>query len=522
VKPEEEESDCNKKRTRGTIMKKSTTIAVVVFSVLLVAVILDQGGMSERGITRISFTTIDSAKINRVKISGNNPVELTKKDGVWFLSDNHQADPNAIDRLIEAIPKINSSDLVTSDSSRYSDLEVDDEKGSRLIAYAGSTPLAEFVVGKAASGGTHIRVDDEVYKVKKVYPNIFSKEAASWYKLKLFEAEFDKISRVDVKLADNAPYSIAKKEDKWSLVDQSVLPEGFRFDHNSARSLVSNLINLRAQKIVLEDVSQEKTGLGKGHDAFVFVDQAGKSHELLLGKVSENKDDNEAVYAQIAGSKDVFLLRKYSVKNLRKKATDLRDMKMIDLDPDKVKQLTIINEGKKLILAKQGAEWKIEKSDEKIPDDFEFDSNMVMQRLRSIANAKGQELADKKSPAAKTGLSRPSSSLAATLEDGSQVTMAFGNSTKIDTRELIYATGNIDQETYLVNKSTKSGLTRGLDSFKKREAPPMGGGGMPNIDPQTLANMPPEIRAQIQKQMQQQMQQQQMMKAMQAQRKKSQ
>ena len=54
-----------------------------------------------------------------------------------MVSDGVEADKNAVKRLLEAIPKIDSSDLVTQDSSRFAEQEVDEEKGTRVAVFSG-------------------------------------------------------------------------------------------------------------------------------------------------------------------------------------------------------------------------------------------------------------------------------------------------------------------------------------------------------------------------------------------------
>jgi hypothetical protein len=491
-------------------MKKSTIIALLVFMGLLVAVILSMGDKQEKGITRISFASLDTSKIDRISVSGKNPVELKLEGERWVLSDGRDAEPNAVKRLLEAISKINSSNLVTKDAARYADLEVDGEEGSRVVAYAGTKPLAEFTVGEGAPGGAHVRVKEAVYQVKQLYPYVFSRAAPGWYKLKLFDTKLEEVTRIEVSPASGKQFALVKKEEKWELADPKVAGPGFRYDKNSGRSLASAVVNVRAKEIVKEDPGKEKTGLAKGFDVLAFVDKTGQSHELHLGKAMENGD----VYLQVAGQDDIYLVNKYTHKNLSKRIADLRDMKMIELDIEKVSALEIKDSGKQLVLEKLGTGWQIKKSSDKVPEKFEFDPSMVQRRLRSLANARGAMLSSEKADA-KTGMKKPEATVKATMEDGKTVTLTFGKQIKMEKRDYVYAQGNADSEVYLANKATRTSLTGMVTTFKKR--PPPTGGGMPNLDPQALSKLPPEVRAGLMKQMQQKQQQQKMLERIQKQ-----
>jgi hypothetical protein len=488
-------------------MKKSTVITVLIFLGLLAGVVLNMEPKIERGITRVSFAALDSSSIDQIVITGKNPIEMKHQDQGWVLGDGRRANANAVKRLVEAIPKIDSSELVTKNPDRFAEFEVDGEKGAGVAAYSQDHPVAEFTVGKSASDGAYVRIGNSVYLVKRVYPHVFSKKSSAWHKLDLFDAKLDwkKVTRVDLSPASGKPYALVKKNDKWEIEDPKAVPEGFRFDHSAASSLVMSLVLSRASDIIFDDPGVEKTGLGNGYDVLAFVDQAGKRHELHLGTATDKGD----VYAKVVGRDDVYLLTKYSARKLKKQATDLRDMKIIDLDPEKVTRLSIADGKQTLVFEKQGSMWKIGKTSEKIPDGFELDDKLIERRLQALANAQAIKLSDDGSPA-KTGLIRPVATVSAVLEEGPDVTLTFGKQTKTDDREAVYAQGNIDQAIYLVSKYSLTNLTSGLIAFKKRPAPQ---GGIPNLDPEALSNLPPDVRESLIKQAQQKQQQQKMIEA---------
>ena len=57
----------------------------------------------------------------------------------------------------------------------------------------------------------------------------------------------------------------------------------------------------------------------------------------------------------------------------------------------------------------------------------------------------------------------------------------------------------------------------GLSTFKKMAPPPSMGGGLANIDPAQLANLPPDVRSSILQQIQAEKKKQEMMQRIQAQ-----
>ncbi|MEE8410048.1 MAG: DUF4340 domain-containing protein, partial [Myxococcota bacterium] len=205
-------------------MKKSTLVAVGVFVALAVGVVLSITRKAERGVSRVTFKEVDHQSITRVAITGKNPVTLEKDGDAWKVEKNGKAaDPNMVKRLVEAIPTIDTTDLVTRSSERFAELEVDEEKGARVRAFAGAVELADFWVGKSAKGGSYLRVGDAVYVAPRIYASTFSRQVSQWLQRKLFEDKLADVIRVEVRLAGKPAYTLVKKDNTWDLEDASIL-----------------------------------------------------------------------------------------------------------------------------------------------------------------------------------------------------------------------------------------------------------------------------------------------------------
>lgn len=489
-------------------MSKNTLIAVAAAAVLVVWAALSATTSSERGISRIDFSAAAPESITDIKLSGKYEASL-KKEGEDWKVDGKRADGAAVKRLTDAIAKVKSSDLVTKSESRYEELEVDDAKGLKVLAMAGPKTVAEFTVGKASKGGTHVRKGDEVYSVTGVFPTVFGKDTAGWRDKKLFTVDKKDIAKASVKLASGTSYDLVKEGELWKLADMSVLPEGFRFDHAIAERVITTLAGLRVKEYVSEDPGAEATGLGAGFDSLTF--SAGDtSYVVQLGKSTESGD----VYGQVVGGEGLFLVAQYNVGNLRKLPTDMRDLKVIDVATDKVVALEITHGAEKVSFEKKEKDWSLKSSSPKPAEGFELDINAIARRLSSLARARAMGVAPEG-----TALGRTTAKAVMTLEDGSKVELVLGAETKRDDKSFYLAKGNIDGLVYEMASHQLNGLMGTLESFKKQPPPPMGGGmgGLGGLDPKTLESLPPEIRKQIEQQMAQQRMQQMMMEKMQAQ-----
>lgn len=495
-------------------MKKSTIFWIVVFAILIALVVMRMGQRPEHGIDRISYALLDPKSADRVEFSGKNTLQLRKDGEVWKTEKNKNADSEMITRLLEALPKLNSSTQITRSKDRYDDFEVSDEKGTRLKVFANNRLLADLVIGKAnPSGGMYARVGEAVYAVTGQYPGTFVREASAWLERRLFRDKLENVTRVEIALAGQPSYVLVKEGDDFKVEDAKILPKNFRFDKNAARSLVSQIVSARAKDVLDNDPGADKTQIETG-DRLIFKVREPSKPEIIYDRelrLGGNLGD-KSIYAKVVGQPDIYTLPEYLAKSLRKGVSDLRDFGMMQLDTSKVEELSIQDEKSRLLLRKTQNGWQIANATPAAPKDFKFDGTAVDRRLAALAQAKGLKLATIN--ATEAGLNNSSTKITAKLSDGQGVTLTFGKSLKDENRDAVYAKGNADAEVYVTASWTKTNLLGGIDTFKERPQPT--GNNFSNIDPNALQQLPPDVRQSLMQQMQQKRMQEQLMRQVEA------
>lgn len=480
-------------------MNKSTLIAVVVFVALAVAAVLTLREEPRRGITELSLATVVPATVDRVLIGDDDGIGIEKKDGRWVL-DGLRADATAVDRMIESLAAARSSDLASRNPERYAELEVDDEKGTRVRLFADGNTVADVVVGAPARGGSYVRSGDEVYTVGGIYRAAFARDREGWIERKVFFDEVDDVERVEVALAGAPPWALVEKENVWQLEDPALLPQGHRFDAEAATRLVRALITARAATVLAED-PQEPTGLDDGADRLQYrVTGDDQPRVLTLGAAS-----GDGVYARSTAREHLLTLPQSVADSLRKNPGDLRDLGFVALDPSRVERLVIADGDRRLDLEKRDASWQIAESSEPPAEGFALDPGAILRRLAALARASA--IAEAPQP---LEAERAAATITATLDDDSTVVAAFGPQSTWQEREVVAVTGNVDDKTYLVETATRDQLLAGLESFARTAPPP--GGGLGGLDPAALQNLPPDVRQALMKQMAEEQQRQEMMK----------
>ncbi len=495
-------------------MNRSTILVAIVFAGLLAGALVLFSQKPERGISRLDLGPWSKEQVTRLAFGGKDAVELAKREELWRLADGKEADSAAVERLLESLRKLRSSELLTRDEARFAELEVDGDKGTSLEAFAGTKRLFALVLGKSVAGGVAVRSGDEVFKVDGVSRAALVRQASAWRERRVFRDKVEDITRLEVQLAGAKPYALEKQGDGFALADLSVLPAGFRFDAGAARSLVTSVVNLRAKDFESEDPGLEATGLGDGADVLRLVlassDGQQVTRVLWLGK---ERGEQKDVFAKVEGSEDIFTIAASTAKGLRRSVEGLRDLRLMNLEVAKAKKLAVRDGKVSLVFEKAEGGWQLQKSAEKKPEGFVLDQNAVERRLQAVAAARATRLAEPKE-AVQSGLGAPAASVTVTLEDGARATLSFGKETKDDAREVVFARGNADAAAYLVAKWTRQNLTGGLPTFVKQ--PSRDDDGLKNLDPKALEKLPPEIRQALQKQIDDKRREQQLMRQLEA------
>jgi len=489
-------------------MNKSTVVALLVFIGLAAVVANTMRDKPERGVSRLSLAQVDPAKVDAVLIGGDDGIRIEKKDGRWQL-DGMRADQTAVERMIESLAKVRSSDLASRNPERFAELEVDDEKGTRVRLYSGAAPVADLIIGGAARGGSYLRSGDEVYTAPGIYRASFTRERAGWIEKRVFFDEVAEVARVEVRLRGEQPYTLVGSDGKWSLDAGSSMPEGHRFDPAAAARLVNALATARAEA-VLDGEPDQPTGLGEDADRIVYrVSGEDAERTLLLGATAES-----SVYARSSARDHLLTLRSSVADALRVSLVDLRDWNIVVLDPQQVKRLAIENGADRLVLEKRDGTWAIGEATPAPAADFVFDPGTVERRLTEMVRTR----AVAESESATVDAAAAAQKVIATLNDDTAVTLAFGAEVPWQERPVVQAVGNADARTYLVEKAVRDQLVSGLPAFARVEpvAPAMGNLG--GLDPEALKNLPPEVRDSLMRQISEEQQRQDMMRrAMEAQ-----
>src|SRR5208282_887479 len=123
---------------------------------------------------------------------------------------------------------------------------------------------------------------------------------------------------------------------QWHLTSPTSLPA----DQSAVSSLLGTFSSLNSERLV-----EEKTGnlAPYGLDApkleVDLTEKDNKTQKLLLGDATPA---GNGMYAKLDGDPRVFTIPSYDKTSIDKSANDLRDKRLLTVDPDKISQVDLV------------------------------------------------------------------------------------------------------------------------------------------------------------------------------------
>ncbi len=488
-------------------MKKGTLIIIGVFVVLLVIVLATRERQVSVGVRKLELPAIDKEKVVAIEIAGPKAASLKKEGAGWTVTDpakpdqKRPADEQQINAALDAYNELKLDDLVSDKPERHAEYELDESKSLKVKIVSQGAPSIDLLVGKPTkSGGAYLREpkSNSVFAAQGRFGWLVRKDANAWRKRSILSAKLEEVSEVTVAPKDADAYVLVNGEGGWKLNEGTKLPDGFRYDASAGQGVVQQLLNLRTQEFMDSSPGDEALGFTGPHSIVDAKFKDGKEVKLHLGKEQEGKENaSKMVAARLDGDPQIYLLPNYAANVLTKKATDLRDLTLLSFDPQRVTKLSVVTADKKTVVAKEGDGWAVIEP-KKLPASFEFDPSRVTSQLTMLRNLKASRLVADKAEADQAGLSKPTTTVDLTLEDGKHQTVKFGKQAKTGKGKEVYVKGSVDALTYAIFDGARSRFDGGVDIFKKLPPPPQNVGGMHGLE-----SLPPDVRAKIEAQLRQ-------------------
>jgi Domain of unknown function (DUF4340) len=195
-------------------------------------------------------------------------------------------------------------------------------------------------------------------------------------------------------------------------------PTPFPADQSAVSSLLGTFSSLNAERLVEENAGNlTPYGLDAPKLEVDLTEKDKKPHQLLLG---DNTPAGNGIYAKLGGDPRIFTIPSFDKTSIDKSANDLRDKRLLTVDPNKISQVDLVAKKQETTFGRNKDEWQIIK-----PKPLRADGAQVDELVRALTDAK-MEL-----PASDNG----------SLNDQKKMALAFASATPFATARVTAASG---------------------------------------------------------------------------------
>jgi len=241
---------------------------------------------------------------------------------------------------------------------------------------------------------------------------------------------------------------------QWHITSPTSLPA----DQSAVSSLLGTFSSLNSERLV-----EDKAGnlAPYGLDApKLEVDLTGKDNKtqkLLLGDATPA---GNGMYAKLDGDPRVFTIPGFDKTSIDKSANDLRDKRLLTVDPDKISQVDLVAKKQGMAFGRNKDEWQIVK-----PKPLRADGTQVDELVRALTDAKMELNAtdDLKKMASAFASATPIATAKVTAESGTQELQIRKN------KDDYYAKSSAVEGIYKVPSTLGQALDKNLEDFRNKK-----------------------------------------------------
>lgn len=273
-------------------------------------------------------------------------------------------------------------------------------------------------------------------------------------------------------LKRNAPtIALEKQANQWRITQPAPLPA----DQDAVASLVAGASVVTADRLV-EDKARDLKLFGLSQPSItVEIGAKGKRLELEFGDDTPTGGD---VYAMLDGAPKIFAVASYVKSGFNKSLNDLRDKRLITLDPAKVDRVVFSKKSQTMEFSHSKDGWVISQ-----PTGLRADSDAVDDFVHTIAGATMN--LDQAAPA------DMAEKFARAHEIGTVTLSADKTEQTVDVRQYgdrFYAKSSVVDGVYQVDSSLGQALEKNLDDFRNKKLFEFGFEEPDSIEVQNKAN----------------------------------
>src|SRR2546430_7869789 len=263
------------------------------------------------------------------------------------------------------------------------------------------------------------------------------------------------ITKVDLKKKPGDSIVLAKDSGgKWQITS----PKALGADQSSVSSMVSTLSSLSSDRLVEDKASDlNQYGLAEPALQVAITEKDNKSQKLLVG---DETPTSGGAFARLDGDPRVFTIASYTKSSIDKSVNDLRDKRLLTVDPDKVSRVELNANKQDVEFGRNKDQWQILK-----PKPLRADAFQVDELVRKLSDAQMEISSDSdaKKTAAGFASGTPVATAKLTTDSGTQELQVRKN------KDDYYAKSSVVDGVHKVPNDVGQGLNKKLDDFRNKK-----------------------------------------------------
>ncbi|TKJ42511.1 hypothetical protein CEE37_02155 [candidate division LCP-89 bacterium B3_LCP] len=280
--------------------KSLLTLLGVLVALLVIYLIID----SARDVTEQteSFFALDTNKVDGFTIiNKHDTINLKRRASGWNLGEplDYPADSRFTGNVIEKLATMDIETLITEDSSKASQFEVD-TAGVEVMVFEGADTVAHFMVGKTSPDRRHTYCsfvgDDKIYLLKGTFTSQLNRKKKDWRDKSILEIDPESVNKLDFTYPDEV-FSLEKTDTTWIVDKRGLLLDT---DEQMVNRVVRSISRFRTFDFVDGDTVQVvdfsvptlslvvHTDVGDTYK-FDFVPESAESKRYLIHKEGVEK-----------------------------------------------------------------------------------------------------------------------------------------------------------------------------------------------------------------------------------------
>ncbi len=162
------------------------------------------------------------------------------------------------------------------------------------------------------------------------------------------------VTAVTIRSKDEGTLTLKKQDtEKWQIDAPKKLPA----DQDVVTGLLSNLSPLTAERVIENRATNLKNFWLYQPALELDITARNRAEQKLL--LGDDTPTGDSAYAMLAGDPRIFTVFRFNKTELDKGLNDLRDKRLITVDPEKVSRIELIRNGQDMEFGRNADNWQI-------------------------------------------------------------------------------------------------------------------------------------------------------------------